>query len=59
MSFVMVVDAARKVKYLEPDGREVYDDEDPYLFLRYEAAGILKAGKRKQPDSGEGGAPTT
>ena len=38
--FVMVGhgEAANRIKYYEENGTELVDKDDPFLFLRYEAA---------------------
>lgn len=51
MSFVMDVARSARVKFLDEHGHEQVDDEDPYLFLRLEAAGSASAPqKRKAAD---------
>lgn len=52
--FVMPVqhgEATTRIKYYEPDGTEVLDKDDPYLFLRYEAADPASS-KRKAENVG-------
>jgi hypothetical protein len=50
MSFVMVSDVRKKIKFLGADGSETYEDEDPYLFLRYAAMGNVTPAKRRAPE---------
>lgn len=51
MSFVMDVARSARVKYLDEHGHEQVDENDPYLFLRLEAAGSASAPqKRKAAD---------
>lgn len=52
--FVMPVqhgEATTRIQYYEPDGTEVLDKDDPYLFLRYEAADPANS-KRKAENVG-------
>ena len=56
MSFVMGAEATQRVKFLDQDGQETLEDDDPYLFLRYEAAGAPPKRKRRKPASVAAGA---
>jgi hypothetical protein len=51
MSFVMVGEASTRIKFYQEDGTELLDKDDPYLFLRYEAADPSSSVKRKQADA--------
>lgn len=47
MSFVMLADKSKqKVKCLNEDGSEIYEDVDPYAFLRFQEAGLLRPAKK-------------
>eukprot|EP00892_Ulva_mutabilis_P007502 jgi/Ulvmu1/5123/UM021_0140.1 len=51
MSFVMDVARSARVKYLDEHGHEQLDDDDPYLFLRIEAAGPASAPQKRKATS--------
>jgi hypothetical protein len=47
MSFVMLTPKSKqKVKCLNEDGSEIYEDVDPYAFLRFQEAGLLRPAKK-------------
>ena len=46
MSFAMVTDTSKKIRCIDDDGNEVYEDDDPYAFLRFQEAGQLRPAKK-------------
>jgi hypothetical protein len=44
-------DATKGIEYLDAEGNETLTDDDPYVFLRYEAAGILPHRKRPRAEA--------
>ena len=57
MSFwVMDPDITKGIKHLDADGNETLEDDDPYVFIRYEASAALPGGKRSRTQLGHDGA---
>lgn len=52
MSFVMRTQNTKKVKFLDSEGRETYEDEDPFAFLRFQEAGMLRPAKKLKEETG-------
>lgn len=48
MSFIMDVARSARVKFLDEQGHEQIDTDDPYLFLRLEAAGSAAAPQKRK-----------